>query len=138
MLLTVHVVFPTVLLLLRFTKSLTYAVRLTRLSCFTGCPFNSRILPIAHSNDRAFDYLITFNRQSADFSDAFCNLTTNTTMNRKASYEITATGFTSPFTLADFSFEFFGAPAVTIEIQHSGVALVYTVRTSIVKRARKI
>ena len=52
---------------------------------------------------------------------------TNTTMNRRARYEITAGDFASPFTLLDLSFEFVGAAAVTIEIMYANALLIYAV-----------
>ena len=77
--------------------------------------------------DGLFVYRIGINKKRANFEDAFCGRMTNTTMNRRARYEITAGDFASPFTLLDLSFEFVGATAVTIEIMYANALLIYTV-----------
>ena len=77
--------------------------------------------------DGLFVYRIGINKKRANFEDAFCGRMTNTTMNRRARYEITAGDFASPFTLLDLSFEFVGATAVTIEIMYANALLIYAV-----------
>ena len=92
-----------------------------------GCSFNSRLGAIASDDDGSFNYRIRINKKRANFEDAFCGRMTNTTMNRRARYEITAGDFASPFTLLDLSFEFVGAAAVTIEIMYANALLIYAV-----------